>query len=612
MAQDGKFDAVKQGAERSHFQIFKKLFPYLWPADRPDLRTRVLLAALSLVVAKGVGVTVPFLFKYAIDRLTKVQALAIGVPLGLILAYGLARISQQLFGELRDFLFAKVSKFAQRTIGLRTFQHLHELSLSFHLERQTGGLSRVIERGTKGIDTLLAFLVFNILPTLLEVVMVTGIITYHFDWRYSITVLTAVVVYVGYSVLITDWRVKYRKIMNESDADANTKAIDSLLNYETVKYFGNEEHEHRRFDAALAKYERAAVKSTTSLSLLNVGQGTIIGAGLIILMVMAGREVVAGSRTIGDFVLVNTFLIQLYMPLNFLGFVYREIKQGLTDMDKMFELLDVNVQVVDRPDAKPLHVTRSEVQFRDVVFGYGPDRTILDGVSFKIAPGQTLAIVGSSGAGKSTVSRLLFRFYDVNSGSVLIDGQDIRGVTQKSLRASIGIVPQDTVLFNDTIRYNIEYGRPGATEEEIFRAARLAKIHDFIVGLPQGYGTRVGERGLKLSGGERQRVSIARTILKHPQILVFDEATSALDSHTEKEIQASLKEVSKDRTTLVIAHRLSTIVEADEIVVLKKGKIVERGGHFELLSAKGEYAAMWAKQQAQAEYEEKIAQAMNA
>ncbi len=596
MASPTQFEATKYGKKRSDWKTMKTLAGYLWPKGRNDLRVRVVLAMVSLVLAKLVNVYVPFLYKGSIDALSK-PAQLLAVPLMIILAYGVARVFAQGFGELRDFLFSKVGQHAQRLIALSTFKHLHALSLRFHLERQTGGLSRVIERGTNGIEFFLNFMLFNILPTFLEIGLVTGILLLRFDFWFAAVAFSTVAIYIAYTLMVTDWRVRYRRTMNEMDAQANTKAVDSLLNYETVKYFGNEEHEFRRFDDALEGYERAAVISQGTLSLLNIGQGIIIGVGLIAIMWLAARGVVGGSMTVGDFVLVNTFLIQLYLPLNFLGFVYREMKQGLIDMDKMFELIDVHAEIKDEVGAQPLPVGPGKVEFKHVDFSYQPDRQILEDISFSIQPGQTVAVVGPSGAGKSTLSRILFRFYAIQKGEVLVDGKSIDAVTQKSLREAIGVVPQDTVLFNDTIKYNIHYGRPEATEEEVVQAAKLARIHDFVVKLPQGYETMVGERGLKLSGGEKQRVAIARTILKNPRILIFDEATSALDSHTEKQIQASLNEVSRDRTALVIAHRLSTVIDADEILVLKDGRIVERGKHTEMVNRGGEYASMWKRQQ---------------
>ncbi len=601
MAENSSFNTDTISKERSQWKTLKTLGGYIWPKNRADLKTRVLLALASLALAKVVNVYVPFLYKMAVDALTlspeSLDNALVVLPLGIIVAYGFARILHQFFGEVRDFIFVKVSQHAQHMIALNTFKHLHALSLSFHLDRQTGGLSRVIERGTHGLQFLLTFILFNIIPTLLEIVMVTVVLFYTFDIRFAAVTFITIVGYIAYTLWITEWRMKYRRQMNDTDSDANSKAIDSLLNYETVKYFGNETHEYKRFDQALASYEIAAIKSQNSLSVLNVGQGLIIGLGLIIIMAMAGNGVVTGELTIGDFVLVNTFMIQLYLPLNFLGFVYREIKRSLIDMDKMFELLEINAEIQDLPDAKCLSVQHGQVEFENVSFSYNIQRSILQHISFKIEPGKTTAIVGPSGSGKSTISKLLFRFYDVSAGKIKIDGQNIRQVSQQSLRAAIGVVPQDTVLFNDSIIYNIQYGRPDAAAEEIHQAAKLAKIHDFILKLPCGYKTTVGERGLKLSGGEKQRVAIARTILKDPEILLFDEATSALDSHTEKEIQSSLTAISENKTTLIIAHRLSTIVDADEILVLKEGRIIERGTHNQLIKQNSEYASMWALQQ---------------
>ena len=574
------------------------LLPYLWPPGETELRLRVVVAVLFLVAAKGVNVAVPIFYKHAVDLLTPGSgAQLVAVPIMLVVAYGVARVLAQAFGELRDALFAKVAQRAIRQAGLRTFEHLHRLSLRFHLDRRTGAISRAIERGTKGIEFVLNFMLFNILPTLLEILLVCGILWSLYGIWYALVTFVCIGGYITWTLVVTEWRTKFRRVMNETDSEAHTKAVDSLLNFETVKYFGNEAHEARRFDSSLQAYEAAAVKSKVSLSLLNVGQGSIIGVGLIALMLMAGNGVVAGTMTIGDFVLVNAYLVQLFMPLNFLGFVYREIKRSLTDMESMFALLDERAEIADNPDARPLAADSGEIVFDDVSFAYDPRRPVLADVSFTVPPGKTVAIVGASGAGKSTISRLLYRFYDATSGKISIDGQDIREVTQDSLRAAIGIVPQDTVLFNDTIFYNIAYGRPGAPPSEIERAAKLARIHDFVVGLPDGYDSTVGERGLKLSGGEKQRVAIARTILKAPRILLFDEATSALDTHTEKEIQASLREVSAGRTTLIIAHRLSTVVDADEILVLDDGRIVERGRHAQLLALDGHYADMWARQQ---------------
>ncbi|BAE52189.1 ABC-type transport system involved in Fe-S cluster assembly, permease and ATPase components [Paramagnetospirillum magneticum AMB-1] len=551
-------------------------------------------AMILLVAAKGVGVGIPLLYKQAVDTLSASPVL---VPLALLVAYGAARVMAGSFAELRDIVFVKVAQRAIRKVGLGVFTHLHRLGLRFHLDRQTGGVSRAIERGTKGIEFLLNFMLFNILPTLLEIGLVTAILWGLYDGVFALITAVTIAVYIAFTLGVTEWRTKFRRAMNETDSEASTKAIDSLLNFETVKYFCNEAHEAGRYDKALARYEHAASKSKVTLSLLNMGQGAVIAVGLTLVMIRAAQGVADGTMTLGDFVLVNSYLIQLYLPLNFLGFVYREIKQSLTDMESMFRLLRENAEIEDAPGAGPLALQGGEVRFEAVSFGYNPDRRILGGVDFTVPAGKTLAIVGPSGAGKSTISRLLFRFYDVDEGRIVIDGADIRDVTQSSLRAAIGIVPQDTVLFNDTIRYNIAYGRPGASQDEIEAAARLARIDDFVQSLPQGYDTRVGERGLKLSGGEKQRVAIARTILKQPAILIFDEATSALDTQTEKEIQESLREVSRNRTTLIVAHRLSTVVDADEIVVLEHGRIVERGRHARLLEADGRYAAMWRRQQ---------------
>jgi ABC-type transport system involved in Fe-S cluster assembly fused permease/ATPase subunit len=589
--------------ERGNRQIktLVTLLPYLWPVGQWSIRGRVVVAFMLLVGSKIANVYVPLFYRDAVDALsgfTPVEGatLAAAVPVGLLLSYGGARVLAQMFSELREAVFARVAQRAIRNAALRTFQHLHVLSLRFHMNRQTGGLSRIIERGVKGIEFLLSFMMFNILPTLLEIFMVCGILWNLFNFWYAFVTFLTISIFIGFTLVVTEWRLKYRRAMNDRDTEANTKAIDSLLNYETVKYFGNEAHEARRFDKAMQAYETASVKSTVSLSYLNVGQGVVISLGLVIVMMMAGQGVVDGTMTLGDFVLVNSYLIQLYLPLNFLGFVYRQIRQSLTDMEAMFRVLDIETEVSDRPDAPPLALNGGTVEFDHVDFGYDPRRPILRDVSFIVPAGKTVAIVGPSGAGKSTISRLLFRFYDVNSGAVRIDGQDIAAVTQESLRASIGIVPQDTVLFNDSIYYNILYGRPGAATPEVESAARLARIHDFITELPDGYKSNVGERGLKLSGGEKQRVAIARTILKSPAILLFDEATSALDTHTEKEIQESLREVSSNRTTLQIAHRLSTVIDADEILVLEAGQISERGRHMELLARNGAYAAMWRKQ----------------
>ena len=584
---------------RSDWQTIRTLLPYLWPAGDMKSRTRVVLAMLSMVIAKFAVIYVPILYGRAVDSLPDLANAGpmTALPLGLILAYGGARVASLAFGELRDAIFASVGQSAIRAIALETFRHLHRLSLRFHLERQTGGLSRFIERGTKAIDTLLRFTLFSILPTIIEIVLVFALLWSLLDIWFAVVTVATVVLYVTYTVLVTSWRIKLRRRMNEADQRANTRAIDSLLNYETVKYFGNEDHEAGRFDHSLRRYEKAAVANGQSLGLLNVGQSFVISAGLTIVMIMAAAGIADGAMSVGDFVMVNTYLIQLYQPLGFFGFAYREIKQALVDMERMFDLRRVSPEVEDKPGAPELTVSGGSVRFDNVEFGYDPRRPILKGVSFEVPPGKTVAVVGPSGAGKSTISRLLFRFYDVNGGRVLIDGQDIREVRQASVRAALGIVPQDTVLFNDTIAYNIDYGRPGSAQAGIEHAARLARIHDFIASTPDGYATMVGERGLKLSGGEKQRVAIARTILKDPPILLFDEATSALDTETEQAIQQNLRELARGKTALVIAHRLSTVVDADEILVLDAGQIVERGRHRELVARGGVYAAMWARQQ---------------
>jgi len=604
--------AEKTVSDSSTFKTLLNLWPYMWPADRADLRARVTWATLLLVVAKLTLVAGPYFFKWATDALAgdakSVPPLPtfLLAPVMLVVAYNVVRLVQLGFNQLRDALFARVGQYAVRQLAFRTFVHMHELSLRFHLERRTGGLSRIIERGTKGIETIVRFIMLNTAPTILEFGLTTGIFAYTYGWKYVVVVAVTVWIYVWFTVRASDWRISIRRDMNDSDTDANTKAIDSLLNYETVKYFNNEGMEAERFDRSMARYEIAATRIWTSLGWLNFGQGIIFGLGTVIVMCMSALEVQAGTQTVGDFVFINAMLVQLSVPLNFIGFIYREIRQGLTDIEQMFDLLDVPQEIVDRPDAKPLAVSAGTVEFRDVHFSYDPNRKILKGISFVVPAGKTVAIVGPSGAGKSTISRLLFRFYDVQSGQVLIDGQDIRDVTQESLRAVIGMVPQDTVLFNDTIAYNIRYGRVGASEEDMRKAAELAQIGPFIERLPDGYKSMVGERGLKLSGGEKQRVAIARTILKAPPILMLDEATSALDSHTEQEIQAALDLVSRGRTTIVIAHRLSTVISADEIIVLQDGQIAERGTHAELMRSRGLYASMWDRQREATEAEERL------
>ncbi len=583
---------------RTQWDTLKSLVPYLWPKGEPGLRLRVVLSLVFLVAAKASNVLVPVMYARAVDALAPASggaAIAV-IPIALVIGYGITRAMNSLFAELRDAIFTKVQARATRQIALQVFQHLHALSLRFHLDRQTGGLSRLIERGVRGITFVLDFMLFNILPTLLEILMVSVILWWMFDWSFTAVTLATVAVYITFTLLFTDWRLQFRRRMNETDQQANTRAIDSLLNYETVKYFNNEKHEARRYDASLARYEKAWSQSEVTLNGLNAGQQVIIAIGLSIIMLMAAYGVAAGRMSVGDFVLVNTYMIQMFIPLNFLGFVYREMKQGLTDMEAMFRLMREEREVADAPGAPALPAGPGALVFEDVRFAYRPDRQILKGVSFTVPAGRMLAIVGPTGAGKSTISRLLFRFYDVTGGRIIVDGADIREVTQDSLRQAIGVVPQDTVLFNDTIRYNIAYGRPDASEEEVIEAAKLAQVHDFVLRLPDGYDTMVGERGLKLSGGEKQRVAIARTILKNPRILILDEATSALDTRTEQDIQAALRTVARDRTSLVIAHRLSTVVEADEILVLNDGQVAERGNHGALIAANGLYAEMWRRQ----------------
>jgi len=576
---------------RNDWKTIRSLLPYLW-----EFRGRVALAMALLVAAKIASVWVPLALKDIVDALNRPKDLLM-LPVAFLIAYGLTRFFSTFFGELRDMVFARVTQRAIRRVALKVFNHLHALSLRFHLERQTGGVSRDIERGSRGIQFLLNFMLFNILPTLVEIGLVTAILFKKYSIWFTVVTLGTLVLYVAFTLGITEWRMIFRRTMNDMDSKANTRAIDSLINFETVKYFGNEEYEARRYDEHLQSWEKAAVKNQVSLNALNSGQSLIIAVGVTLLMTLAADGVVKGTMTLGDLVLVNAFMLQLYSPLHFLGFVYREIRHALADMEKMFGLLEQPAEVPDKPGAPALEVKAGEVRFDNVDFGYDAKRQILHGVDFAIPAGRKVAVVGSSGAGKSTLSRLLFRFYDVGGGRILIDGQDIREVSQHSLRAAIGIVPQDTVLFNDSIFYNIAYGRPGASREEVIEAAKAAHIHGFIESLPDGYHTVVGERGLKLSGGEKQRVAIARTLLKDPPILIFDEATSALDSKSEKAIQEELRRIAAQRTTLVIAHRLSTIVDADQILVMEQGRIVERGNHRELLEKGGVYAHMWALQQ---------------
>jgi ATP-binding cassette subfamily B protein len=589
------------------------LWPYMWPSERPDLKARVVFALLLLVAAKFATIAVPFTFKWATDALvddnsaTPVSVWLLAVPFVMTAAYGGMRILMALLTQARDGLFAKVAMNAVRRLALLTFAHMHQLSLRFHLERKTGGLTRVLERGRNGIETIVRMVILQLVPTIVEVLMISAVLLYVFDWRYVVVIAVTVALYMWYTYYATEWRIGIRRKMNESDTDANTKAIDSLLNYETVKYFSAEARETARYDRSMERYEHASVQAYVSLAVLNAGQATIFTLGLTVTMGLCVYGIRAGTHTIGDFVMINAMMIQLYQPLNFMGMVYREIKQAVIDIESMFAILNRESEIKDRPGAPELLVTKGAIRFDDVEFAYEPARPILRGISFEVPAGRTVAIVGPSGAGKSTISRLLFRFYEVTGGAITIDGQDIRDVTQTSLRDAIGMVPQDTVLFNDTVRYNIRYGRWDATDAEVEAAARHAQIDAFIRATPKGYDTEVGERGLKLSGGEKQRVAIARTILKAPPILVLDEATSALDSHTEKDIQNALDQVSRNRTTLVIAHRLSTIIDADEILVLDKGLIVERGTHARLLALGALYASMWNRQREAEEARETLA-----
>ncbi|HEY0852180.1 MAG TPA: ABC transporter ATP-binding protein/permease [Bradyrhizobium sp.] len=616
-APETETDAATSPEKATLIGTLVHLWPYIWPHDRTDLKMRVVWSMVLLLIAKLATLSVPFTFKWAIDALTGANTAPvepsnwmlwlIASPLLMTLGYGGVRVLMALLTQWRDGIFARVAMHAVRKLAYITFVHMHELSLRFHLERKTGGLTRILERGRTGIEVIVRMVILQLIPTLVEVTLMFAVLFWQFDWRYVLATAVMVGAYMFYTYIATEWRIEIRRKMNDSDTEANTKAIDSLLNYETVKYFGAEEREARRYDRSMERYEEASVRTYTSLALLNAGQAVIFTAGLTATMVMCAFGIRNGTNTVGDFVLINTMMIQLYVPLNFMGMVYREIKQAIIDIEKMFNVLARDPEIRDLPGAEPLAVTSGNVRFEDVRFAYEPDRPILKGLSFEVPAGKTIAIVGPSGAGKSTISRLLFRLYDVSGGRILIDGQDIRAVTQTSLRAAIGMVPQDTVLFNDTIRYNIRYGRWNASDAEVEEAARLAQIDSFIKASPKGYETQVGERGLKLSGGEKQRVAIARTVLKAPPILVLDEATSALDSHTEHEIQGALERVSRNRTSLVIAHRLSTIVAADEIIVLDQGKIAERGTHGQLLASGGLYASMWNRQREAEAAREKLA-----
>ncbi len=608
---------VSADGDASLVAIIRALWPYIWPADRRDLKLRVAAAIVLLLAAKLATIAVPFTFKWATDALAGQGSApvapsswllwALAAPIAMTIAYGGTRILMAMLTQMRDGIFAQVAMNAVRRLAYRTFEHMHQLSLRFHLERKTGGLTRVLERGRNAIETIVRMVIMQLVPTIIELALIFGVLLYQFDWRYVVVIVAVIALYSAFTYQATEWRINIRRRMNDSDTDANVKAIDSLLNYETVKYFVAEEREARRYDHSMARYEEASVQAYVSLAVLNAGQATIFTLGLGGVMVMCAYGAKEGTNTVGDFVMINAMMIQLYQPLNFMGMVYREIKQAVIDIERMFSILAREPEITDKPGTKPLLIKRGTIRFENVWFAYEPERQILKGVSFEVPAGHRVAVVGPSGAGKSTISRLLFRFYELRGGRISIDGQDIRDVTQHSLRAAIGIVPQDTVLFNDTVRYNIRYGRWEASDAEVEEAARLAQIDDFIRLSPKGYETEVGERGLKLSGGEKQRVAIARTILKAPPILVLDEATSALDSHTEKEIQDALERVSQNRTTLVIAHRLSTIVGADEILVLDEGIIVERGSHHQLLAQGGLYASMWNRQREAAAAREKLA-----